>query len=126
MEVDFAAPLGYVEPERKPSTSSRTLLGTTDTLIQHTATDDALFTPFKGSGQRLNGKDVVIENSDEARAGGNSTAALRLPPGLIFLGYPVKPIPGAALAEGSSSSTFAGTGQTLRASRNSKGPSIDK
>jgi len=137
LQVDFAAPLGYVEPERVPKAhaSFRSLEGTTDSVKAHTASDgDLQFKAFAGSGKKLNGKENLATSSNDEREAASlesSTAALRLPPGMIFLGYKVKPVSGTAEAKDTevTSETFKGSGKTLRSVRkkaNGSNPSVDK
>ncbi|KAJ3147468.1 ubiquitin fusion degradation protein [Geranomyces variabilis] len=129
LEVDFAPPVGYVEPtpQYKPTAVSggRTdiLKGSTTSIEKHTVAEDIGFKPFAGSGQRLNGKSRDdAENAKSLSDNSNIPAALRLPPGKLFFGYPVVPVKKAGEngdAESSDTPThlFTGAGQTLKAAR---------
>jgi len=144
LEVDFAPPLGYVEPSRAssltdptkptgPSMASR--LGIEDGRPLVTSQDNE-FVAFGGSGMKLNGKNKGKEPMRKpilARAPSSqsqpsppdmdaSTPPLNLPFGKLFFGYPVKPM-GFNDASATSDDTmaskgiFQGEGQTLRKQR---------
>jgi ubiquitin fusion degradation protein 1 len=126
LEVDFAAPLGYVEPARvpkKPTGPGHSLGGTTDSLHAHVIADDGdemEFEAFGGGGMKLNGK-KKSEGVDEARKGRSGIERLDLPDGMYFMGYPVVPV--AVEGEKKIEKTpFEGLtdGNTLRASRKKK------
>ncbi|TPX69750.1 hypothetical protein SpCBS45565_g02167 [Spizellomyces sp. 'palustris'] len=126
LEVDFAAPLGYQEPAPVArSTPTPSMTGSTTRIAEHTIAEEIGFVPFGGSGQRLSGKIPVT--SLDASSGTNGTpipAALRLPPGKLFFGYPVVPLkPKNTNAEPDaiSGTTFTGQGQTLKAARRGGG-----
>ncbi|KAL2917523.1 ubiquitin fusion degradation protein [Polyrhizophydium stewartii] len=122
LEVDFAPPVGYQEPERPrrgPVNKSAT------SIEEHTIKHAESFSAFSGSGQRLNGKDL-----SSGKAGSTQLqkpeqpgipAALRLPPGRLFFGYPVIPVKSKdgveANADAKKGPVFAGQGQSLRAAR---------
>ncbi|KAJ3106099.1 hypothetical protein HDU96_008321 [Phlyctochytrium bullatum] len=61
LEVDFAAPVGYKEPEKVPR--SKPYHGSTSSIEAHTIEDARKFEAFNGSGQRLSGK--PSKNSSE-------------------------------------------------------------
>ncbi|KAH6563121.1 hypothetical protein BASA61_006836 [Batrachochytrium salamandrivorans] len=127
LEVDFAAPLGYVEPEpvrrgpvNRPATN----------ISDHTAKASDEFRAFVGSGVRLNGKAQSLSGSVNDDAMSNTPesdnavvpAALHLPPGKLYFGYPVKPInpkceDGKTTSGTNDGPKFSGSGQTLRAAR---------
>jgi ubiquitin fusion degradation protein 1 len=53
LEVDFAAPLGYVEPDyKKLATNTHK----PSSIHEHTISEEKLFAPFGGSGMKLGGK----------------------------------------------------------------------
>lgn len=59
LEVDFAPPLGYVEPDyrkNKASTSSSSALPPSTSIKEHLKEERPFFKSFNGSGNRLNGK----------------------------------------------------------------------
>jgi ubiquitin fusion degradation protein 1 len=118
LEVDFAAPLGYVEPTPQPRAPPPTMaskLGIkTEATVPQTATTD--FGAFVGTGNSLGGKSVKgkgttarkIEGVDEGSrilptdrprvmtvdtpdANSRVPAALNLPYGTLFFSYPVVP-----------------------------------
>ncbi|KAJ3174417.1 ubiquitin fusion degradation protein [Geranomyces variabilis] len=129
LEVDFAPPVGYVEPtpQYKPTALSgaRTdvLKGSTTSIEKHTVAEDIGFKPFAGSGQRLNGKSRGdAENAKSLSDNSNIPAALRLPPGKLFFGYPVVPVKktgenGDTESSDTPKHLFTGAGQTLKAAR---------
>ena len=61
LEVDFAAPLGYVEPERVNPVAkvSQSLSGSIGNITQHAVEDKTGFAAFNGSGNKLNGRKPV-------------------------------------------------------------------
>ncbi|KAJ3096864.1 ubiquitin fusion degradation protein [Physocladia obscura] len=132
LEVDFDAPVGYKEPERVvkkhvvPADSM-------SSLGSHTVSEEKTFSAFHGSGQRLNGK---ARNDDEKgddenvkfltpTPAANSVdsklkavpAALYLPHGKLFFGYPIVPLKKLDEESAVEPEKFTGTGQTLRASK---------
>ncbi|KAL5038899.1 ubiquitin fusion degradation protein [Batrachochytrium dendrobatidis] len=123
LEVDFAAPLGYVDPEpvrRGPVNKTAT------SIEAHTFKGSDPFCAFFGGGLRLNGKENSVSNEsvttatalkDQALA----PAALRLPPGKLFFGYPVIPVKSKDSEDSKDGAKdkvkFTGAGQTLRAAR---------
>jgi ubiquitin fusion degradation protein 1 len=129
LEVDFAAPLGYVEPARvakKMTGPGNSLGGTTDSLHAHVTSDgsgDVGFAAFGGDGMKLNGKAAARaagrEGVEDARGGKTGIEALNLPDGFVFLGYPVVPVAAAEGARVVEKSRFEGLGggETLRAAR---------
>ncbi|KAI8909768.1 ubiquitin fusion degradation protein UFD1-containing protein [Gorgonomyces haynaldii] len=96
LEVDFAAPLGYVEPERKKRD----------------------FSAFVGSGQRLNGKEgstaYGAQSTTNQEQESDIPAVLNLPPGRLYFGYPVVPLP---KEESKEPEKFSGSGVSLRQSK---------
>ncbi|KAJ3299160.1 ubiquitin fusion degradation protein [Borealophlyctis nickersoniae] len=129
LEVDFAPPVGYKEPEPVRRGPAHTL-GSSSSIEEHTVQHDAGFAPFKGSGQKLSGK----ASTSKAPAGTSDTVsapeggipgALRLPPGKMFFGYPVVPLKKDGAEEGAASTppSFGGSGQTLRAAKRGPGSS---
>ncbi|EJU05284.1 UFD1-domain-containing protein [Dacryopinax primogenitus] len=150
LSVEFAPPKGYVEPERpapKPVPTMASKLGI-DTGKQETVAEAAGFEAFKGVGQALNGRRTKgkgksgrkiqevdefsriirtdkpkLMTSDTVDAERKVPAALNLPFGKLFFGFPVTPLrpvaestqtaPAAAEQE----QTFQGQGQTLSGRR---------
>ncbi|KAJ3096311.1 ubiquitin fusion degradation protein [Phlyctochytrium planicorne] len=118
LEVDFAPPVGYVEPERLPPKSRQVALGgSTSTIEAHTREEPNAFSAFNGSGQKLNGKAPASQQgtNDTQSAKSKVPAALNLPPGKLFFGYPVIPLN--EPEKQGEAQTFSGSGQTLRAAR---------
>ncbi|GLJ57618.1 hypothetical protein SUGI_1353790 [Cryptomeria japonica] len=94
LEVDFAPPLDYKEPERLPlnpanicttATSSRSTRETT-TSTEHEEKSQCRFTAFTGVGRRLNGKPVSPKSPKvkSARSRSPSRAPIRKPGKLVF------------------------------------------
>ncbi|KZO97810.1 UFD1-domain-containing protein [Calocera viscosa TUFC12733] len=140
LSVEFAAPKGYVEPERpapKPVPTMASKLGI-DTAKQEKPTEAAGFEAFKGMGQALNGRrtkgkgragrkiqDVdefskiirtdkpKLMTSDTVDADRKVPAALNLPFGKLFFGFPIVPLktPAAADATAASSRLLRGRGR---------------
>ncbi|RDA90174.1 hypothetical protein CP533_1017 [Ophiocordyceps camponoti-saundersi (nom. inval.)] len=121
VSVDFAPPLGYVEPERKSGTSTPRSgvaagggavngKGTMAQAINYDAmaSSAATATSFRGEGQRLAKKGskgtaaakpvaaeaVAASNQPQQppTGTGTGTAPLRLPPNKLFFGYEIKPV----------------------------------
>ncbi|OAD67012.1 hypothetical protein PHYBLDRAFT_156614 [Phycomyces blakesleeanus NRRL 1555(-)] len=123
LEVDFAPPVGYVEPSRPtptPSMKSQMVIDVPETP-KKTETS-----AFSGSGQSLRGKgkepirtenpmDVDTDFGEESRFDPNDDGPLNLPFGQLFFGYKVVP-PKSTEEESDVKKThvFSGSGQTLR------------
>lgn len=158
LEVDFAPPVGYVEPSPTPSsatsrtaTSTPTPLGSMAGTIQYDKLihDDKLknkaaFNPFSGGGNKLSNRsegsskrnqkapvvapvpsipDEILEAPNLTELPSNSAAALNLPYGQLFFGYPIVPLKNVEDEEQREESehtgnvpTFSGAGQSLRKS----------
>ncbi len=87
LEVDFAPPVGYVEP-RPPEQGSIDRIE--KYIQQENGSRLTAFTPFVGSGTTLNGtKPDHLERPEQVS---KVPAALHLPPGRLFFGYPVIPL----------------------------------
>ncbi|KAJ3089259.1 ubiquitin fusion degradation protein [Quaeritorhiza haematococci] len=174
LEVDFAPPLGYVEPtrgipikgDRGGSTGRATpteigSVGSVSSIEEHMREHDMGFVPFKGSGMKLSGKGTpsspgsgggklgvgtggkgkgissplasgrsvsASESVDSINGKSPIPAALHLPPGKLFFGYPTKPPPSKQGKENGDDDQggppkFQGQGQTLRAARRGGGSS---
>ncbi|KAI9102834.1 ubiquitin fusion degradation protein 1 [Phlyctochytrium arcticum] len=110
LEVDFAPPVGYVEPTpmKKVGSAPTSLKGSTTTIAEHTITEEPKFAAFGGSGYSLNAAKASSsskpprqpapktedkkENITPTTTGeGHPPAVLRLPPGKLFFGkqYPL-------------------------------------
>ncbi|KAI8848070.1 ubiquitin fusion degradation protein UFD1-domain-containing protein [Chytridium lagenaria] len=136
IQVDFAPPVGYVEPERQPRTTKVAYEGSTTSIEAHTKEDRQKFSAFHGSGQKLNGKAPAASSAAQGSASTPSSStpivetakgkvppALQLPSGKLFFGYPIIPLKGSETASENAAPTFTGSGQTLRAARKSGGSS---
>ncbi len=90
LEVDFAPPVGYVEPVHIPPSPQ---LGRD--LDQYAVPDPVTynaFEPFSGSGQNLKGSSDTDDTKLARNASKIVPAALHLPPGRLFFGYPIVPV----------------------------------
>lgn len=95
LEVDFEAPLGYVEPER--------IAKKTD-IEKHVIRDDA-FVALSGAGQTVKGRIVESAVKDSG-----APDALILPFGTLYFGYPLVPLKDST----PKIEAFTGEGKTLR------------
>lgn len=139
LEVDFAPPVGYIEPTPQqreiPSMASKLNINTDEKQLVHGA-GNARFGAFQGTGQTLNGK--TAGPKQQATNGGavGSTprvqnvlqdssnrlvpAALNLPFGKLFFGYEYKAFKTVEEKEAEAKSAkkaFQGTGNVLKPSR---------
>lgn len=61
LEVDFAPPLGYVEPDYgKMKSASSTNIFPSTSIKEHIKEEKSEFQSFLGSGNRLNGKVATV------------------------------------------------------------------
>ncbi|KAI8089300.1 ubiquitin fusion degradation protein UFD1-domain-containing protein [Halteromyces radiatus] len=121
LEVDFAPPVGYVEPSRSvpaPSSMSQMVLDE-----QTTTSGKPGFTAFHGSGQSLRNKGKEAQKavaSDQASSSPassfdvNDDGPFNLPFGQLYFGYPVIPPKSKTANTEKSSNAFSGAGQSLR------------
>ncbi|KAJ3320524.1 ubiquitin fusion degradation protein [Boothiomyces sp. JEL0866] len=110
LEVDFAAPKGYVEPTYSKPASKYT----PTSITEHTVKEDAGFKSFNGQGQRLNNKtgdSLYNTSTGETSKENNVPNALILPEGKLYFGYRIVPLSTEGDAE---PERFSGTGQSLR------------
>jgi ubiquitin fusion degradation protein 1 len=148
LEVDFAPPVGYVEPtptprsgtSYTPSRASQTPVGGMaanigyDNMVAAVSANKRA-SAFSGTGQKLSGKSVVkkpseaddVRPSDVDLMKSSDAPALVLPFGQLFFGYPVTPLQDTAAEEERERSEttgksphFQGQGKTLRESRKRK------
>ncbi|ORX51426.1 UFD1-domain-containing protein [Piromyces finnis] len=138
LEVDFAPPVGYKEPEPEPKVqsthtsipSSYETMNIDNDTIDLKKTD---FSAFQGSGFQLNGKknnnaiagssnsDDNSNNSVNKKIDKNDPAnlkILRLPKGKLFFGYEVIPLK--KEEEEEKPTVFTGTGHTLKAKKKNR------
>lgn len=113
--MDFAAPLGYIEPSHPKEYLQRS---STTSIREHTVEDEKIgFNAFAGQGVRLSGKtkneSSYSDNKQEVVKDGVPDA-LRLPPGKFFFGYTVRPLKG---EDEEKHSVFQGKGTSLREAR---------
>lgn len=155
VSVEFAPPVGYVEPERQSGTSTPRSTkpgvpaggvlhnqGTMSQAINYNAiapSVTSIATNFLGEGQRLAKKGSSNPTPKESSPAPNdptpkkrtgAPAALRLPPNKLFFGYELKPVKTQAEKEEEASANskphFAGAGQSLRAAVKRKGEDDDR
>ncbi|CAG8441547.1 3114_t:CDS:10 [Ambispora leptoticha] len=140
LEVDFAPPVGYVEPKPRPKTMADKM------KIDEPDSEPKGWSAFTGSGQRLNGKTVKVSaqkgsTSKKSVPGGTTAGAaaqtpsaesqkipgpLNLPFGKLYFGYDVVPLgekKNDNNTESSSPKPFSGEGQTLRAKKSASSSS---
>ncbi|KAH7321165.1 putative ubiquitin fusion degradation protein Ufd1 [Stachybotrys elegans] len=150
VSVEFAPPVGYVEPERKSGTSTPSARGgvpasgvlhsqgTMAQAINYSSiapSATSVVTNFLGEGQRLAKKGskastpkpatpVPVETTALSRRTGGP-APLRLPPNKLFFGYEIKPVKTKEDKEKEAAEAskphFAGQGQSLRGATKRKG-----
>ncbi|KAG9288369.1 hypothetical protein G9A89_021400 [Geosiphon pyriformis] len=137
LEVDFAPPVGYVEPKPQPKTANKM-------KIDEPNTEPKGWSAFQGSGQRLNGKTAKSSSSSKSSGSKNNRpsisaatddplqssedvpAPLKLPFGKLFFGYKIVPLGEKKPREKEVDpivKAFAGTGQTLRSKKPNTGRS---
>ncbi|KAI9203118.1 ubiquitin fusion degradation protein UFD1-domain-containing protein [Polychytrium aggregatum] len=121
LEVDFAAPVGYKEPEPTPKSYSVSSLPSSS-IEEHIVERENQFVAFKGSGNNLKGTVSITNTAEMLAAAGASNvteipAALHLPSGKLFFGYPIVPLPGSEAADANAPSAFAGQGSSLRSAK---------
>lgn len=135
LSVDFAAPKGYVEPER-PTNSAGGAIKTAGGMsakigYEQLRQSSDKPTHFAVGGHKMNGKPVVsvpIVNDKEAIKSSSEAAApapLRLPRGTLFFGYELrlpKDPEADKKASQASSKQFAGRGQSIKDSTKLKKP----
>ncbi|KAJ1563722.1 ubiquitin fusion degradation protein, partial [Nowakowskiella sp. JEL0078] len=98
LEVDFAAPLGYVEEPRKlkPLSAQNSMSGSLRSIDEHLVErTPSSFVAFKGSGKKLKGKSESQPSTskpEEKPAKNGPPAVLQLPEDKLFFGYPVVPL----------------------------------
>ncbi len=168
LEVDFAPPVGYVEPSRQSGTSTPRsgtglpaggILHNQGTMAQSINYDSiapssstavagskAVSSNFLLGGQKLSSKKGSKAPTPKAStpvAGAstnsepktyarrtNGPQPLRLPPGMLFFGYEIKPVKkkdeeGQNVEVDETKPKFSGAGQTLRAGGKKKGEAVD-
>jgi len=137
LEVDFAAPVGYKEPEPepKPQSSHSSIPSSYETMnIDNDIIDikKAEFSSFQGSGFQLNGKkNHIATTSNNANNNANNDTKkkidktdpanlkiLRLPKGKLFFGYEVIPLK--KNQEEEKPTTFTGEGHTLKTKKKNR------
>lgn len=135
LETDFAPPVGYVEPEYKPTASKPSTnpidpskvkrsagaatmahsIGYAELVSQGNRSDN-----FHGSGQKVSGK-AVAEGTRKAQIDdldpNAKPVALDLPENQIFLGWPVVLPVASVHEEPATEQRYAGEGKSLRQSK---------
>ncbi|KAI8641563.1 ubiquitin fusion degradation protein UFD1-domain-containing protein, partial [Parasitella parasitica] len=124
LEVDFAPPVGYVEPSSQTPAQpavicDRSLHDSTRMVIDSPKPVKTGFAAFEGGGQSLRGKNkgplvdtcsgMNTHDNDE-----NEDGPFNLPFGQLYFGFPVVPPPSENDKTENKKSMFAGSGQTLR------------
>ncbi|ODQ53091.1 UFD1-domain-containing protein [Saitoella complicata NRRL Y-17804] len=148
LSVDFAPPIGYVEPTPQSrgsngasgtstpaSTSGQGSMHARLDFARLAATNSGRASPFAGTGQKLSGKAVqeghkVHDAAIKAQAGKpedrGAPAPLRLPFGQLFFGYEVVPVKKSGEAEGEVEVKFWGEGQSLRGKKKGADTAVKK
>ncbi len=86
LQVDFDAPVGYVEPNYQKQEKS--LAGSLSTSISHAplpSPTGSSFKAFSGSGNKLKDSSMSLSSTSKTQEG---PAALKLPPGTLFFAPP--------------------------------------
>lgn len=155
VSVEFAAPIGYVEPEKQSGTSTpRSTMGgvpaggilhsqgTMAQAINYSSIAPSVTsvpTNFLGEGQRVAKKGsktatpkpatpVPVETTAVPKKRTGAPVPLRLPPNKLFFGYELRPLKTDAEKEQEKAPKqhFAGQGQSLRGTVKRKGDADDK
>ncbi|KAI9277237.1 ubiquitin fusion degradation protein UFD1-domain-containing protein [Phascolomyces articulosus] len=135
LEVDFAPPVGYVEPTKQrstPTSSMKNQMMNDEKLLQSKKLG---FAAFDGKGQSLRGKgkeparsnkkgsengNDKMDTDEEPQFDPNDDGPLELPFGQLFFGFPVVLPKHPEQEDEKPSHVFAGAGQTLRGKKGSK------
>lgn len=148
LEVDFAPPVGYVEPSRTasaassgvPSRQTATPVGSMAKSIKYEnlakSTVKKAVDPFAGSGQKLSGKSIAHSTSSShsepptvadplQELPSIDAPPLNLPFGQLFFGYPIIPVKNTDAEKEredkeNMGARFSGSGQSLRQNRKRK------
>ncbi|KAJ1953665.1 ubiquitin fusion degradation protein, partial [Linderina pennispora] len=136
LSVDFAAPVGYVEPSRQNSSQSSRPASSMASDIRRREEkvkeemQKSRFVPFEGSGLRLNSKATADsirsyastpDGPCEVAVDEAAPVPLDVPIGTLFFGYDLVPPPGAELdLPKDEKPKFSGDGNVLRARRKRK------
>ncbi|CAO3641549.1 unnamed protein product [Mucor hiemalis] len=112
LEVDFAPPVGYVEPPSQAAQPAKSHM-----VIDTPTVAKSGFAAFQGGGQSLRGKNKG--NADTSSGmdtdGGEDDGPLNLPFGQLYFGFPVIPPPSTQSNDDKQEKpAFLGSGQTLR------------
>ena len=131
LEVDFAPPIGYVEPEYTPKPKvidheNVKVRGAIAAMLNYDAIVNLQAenqSSFKGAGQNLNGKAIQTKKTTQTReistiTGQKIPAPLNVPFGTLFFGYDLIPYKNQEEQESEEKqSKFKGEGTTLRKTR---------
>ncbi|KAI9270880.1 ubiquitin fusion degradation protein UFD1-domain-containing protein [Sporodiniella umbellata] len=108
LEVDFAPPVGYVEPTKAPQQRSQM-------PIELPQPSKKSFSAFQGGGTSLRGKSKAIEDESAIDKDEQDNGPLILPFGQLYFGFPIVPPPSDKNDEDEKTKhNFTGAGQTLR------------
>ncbi|KAF1798252.1 ubiquitin fusion degradation protein UFD1-domain-containing protein [Mucor lusitanicus] len=118
LQVEFAAPVGYVEP----SSQKKAQAAKSHMVIDAPKPVKTGFAAFGGGGQSLRGKNKGASANDSNTmetdtADENDDGPLNLPFGQLYFGFPVVPPPSEDDDKKAEENTFTGSGQTLRAKK---------
>ncbi|CEG67259.1 hypothetical protein RMATCC62417_03716 [Rhizopus microsporus] len=111
LEVDFAPPVGYVEPSQPVQTVKSQM------VIDLPKPVKTGFTAFQGGGQSLRGKSKPNTADESDAENGQDDGPLDLPFGTLYFGFPIIPPPSSNDSDQNEKPTFTGTGQTLRSKK---------
>ncbi|KAI8987119.1 ubiquitin fusion degradation protein UFD1-domain-containing protein [Pilobolus umbonatus] len=112
LEVDFAPPVGYVEPSIKPPAPTMK----SQMVIDTPQTPKTGFSAFQGGGQSLRGKKkgtVTKDSQMDTDSNIDEDGPLNLPFGQLYFGFPII-TPASKTAEEDKKPEMLGNGYTLR------------
>ncbi|CEP12395.1 hypothetical protein [Parasitella parasitica] len=115
LEVDFAPPVGYVEPSSQNSLQP----AKSRMVIDAPKPVKTGFAAFEGGGQSLRGKSkgALVDTSNNMNTDSNDEnddGPFNLPFGQLYFGFPVVPPPSENDKIKNEKNVFTGSGQTLR------------
>ncbi|KAI8882526.1 UFD1-domain-containing protein [Backusella circina FSU 941] len=108
LEVDFAPPVGYVEPTKQSIPSAASQMD-----IQLPKQVKTGFAAFQGGGKSLRGKSKGVTDTKEEDMD-DVEGPMNLPFGQLYFGFPVIPPKSTEPEDPSTHTIFKGEGQTLR------------
>ncbi len=125
LSVDFATPLGYIEPQRQltPNGGRAHTPGGLAHKLGYEALKSAAQKPskFASKGHKMSGKQVADNLTEDIHAddSNDTPTPLQIPLGTLFFGYELRLPKNPEEATGASklTKTFSGTGQSIRQSK---------